>query len=367
MRASRGWYSRRSPLPRASAHREPGDDLAMTLRSSLETLFSREWQRRGWLAWLLLPLSLLFGAVTGVRRWLYRAGFFSAHRLPVPVIVVGNIYVGGTGKTPLVIWLAGQLRDQGFMPGVISRGHGGDASEVHRVTADTPAAVAGDEPLLIRQRTGVPVFVGRRRAAVGRSLLAAHPEVNVLIADDGLQHYALVRDIEILLCDERGNGNGWLLPAGPLREPASRHVDFRVVNGAVAAGDNNFAMRLQGMHAYQISDRANTLPLTELPGNARIAAAAGIGNPERFFQMLRQLGVTLSRTLALPDHFDFSTNPLADLDADIILITEKDAVKCVRTEAIACDQRVWVVPVQAAIDSRLSKHLVEKLRGYPTA
>ena len=339
----------------------------MTFRASLETLLSSEWQRRGWLAWLMLPLSLLFGAVTGFRRWLYRAGFFRTEYLPVPVIVVGNIYVGGTGKTPLVIWLVQQLREQGFEPGVISRGHGGDAATAIRVNPETPAAVAGDEPLLIRQRTGAPVFVARRRAAAARALLAAHPEVNVVIADDGLQHYALGREIEILLCDERGDGNGWLLPAGPLREPASRRFDFRVVNGGGAHGEKTFSMRLQGSHAQPLAGRASLIELQQMPPGARIAAAAGIGNPERFFLMLRQLGVKLSQTLALPDHFDFSANPFANLDADIILITEKDAVKCLHIEAIARDSRLWVVPVQAAIDGLLTKHLVEKLRGYPTA
>ena len=346
----------------------------MQLRASLETLLSREWQRRGWLARSLLPLSLLFGMVTGVRRWLYRVGLFRSHASGVPVIVVGNIYVGGTGKTPLVIWLAEQLRDHGFVPGVISRGHGTDVSQVRQVKDDTPVSIAGDEPLLIRQRSGAPVFVGRRRAVAARALLAAHPDVNVLIADDGLQHYALGRDIEILLCDERGAGNGWLLPAGPLREPASRPVDFRVVNvgtqsnvAAAAVGELTFTMRLQGKDARRLSDPHSILSLTDLSASTRVAAAAGIGNPERFFLMLRSLGVSLSHTLSLPDHFDFSTNPFADLDADVILITEKDAVKCVHAETIAADSRLWVVPVQAAIDGQLSRQLVEKLRGYPTA
>ena len=360
MRVWRGWYLRRTPAPPVSANH-------MASRASLETLLSSEWQRRGWLAWLMLPLSLLFGTVTGFRRWLYRTGLFRTEYLPVPVIVVGNIYVGGTGKTPLVIWLVQQLRDQGFEPGVISRGHGGDAAHAIRVNPDTPASVVGDEPLLILQRTGAPVFVARHRAAAARALLAAHPEVDVVIADDGLQHYALGREIEILLSDERGDGNGWLLPAGPLREPASRRFDFRVVNGGRVQGEKTFSMRLQATHAQPLSNRKSLIDLTQMPSGARIAAAAGIGNPERFFLMLRQLGVDLSQTLALPDHFDFSTNPFADLDADIILITEKDAVKCVHIEAIARDSRIWVVPVQAAIDGLLPKHLVEKLRGYPTA
>ena len=345
----------------------------MAIRTSLESLLSREWRRRGWLAWLLLPMSLLFGALTAMRRWLYVAGFFQQEALPVPVIVVGNIYVGGTGKTPLVIWLAEQLRRQGFTPGVISRGHGSKADEVIEVAAHVSASQAGDEPLLIWQRSGVPVFVGRRRVQVARALLKNHPEVNVIIADDGLQHYALKRDIEILLSDERGHGNGWLLPAGPLREPASRHCDFRVVNIGAAPGvlnaseKNTFTMRLHGGQAQQLSQQEKLLSLSAMPASARVVAAAGIGNPERFFSMLRQQGVTLADTRALPDHFDFSSNPFADLRADLILITEKDAVKCARIEAIASDPRVWVVPVQAAIDGPLSEYLLEKLRGHPTA
>ncbi|MFM8466972.1 MAG: tetraacyldisaccharide 4'-kinase [Oxalobacteraceae bacterium] len=343
----------------------------MSLRTFFETLFSREWQRRGWLAWSLLPLSWLFGGVTFCRRWLYDAGLFRSHAIAVPVIVVGNVYVGGTGKTPLVIWLVQQLREHGFVPGVISRGHGRDAEQVQQVREDTPVSIAGDEPWLIRQRSGAPVFVGRRRAAAADALLAAYPNVTVLIADDGLQHYALQRDIEILLSDERGVGNGWLLPAGPLRESASRRFDFRVVNGGVegaaAAEQHTFSMRLQATHAWQLSDHQQRLSWSEFSANSRVAAAAGMGHPERFFLMLRKLGLNLSQTLPLPDHFDFSTNPLADLDAHIILITEKDAVKCAHIEAIASDSRVWVVPVQAAIDGPLSTHLVEKLRGYPTA
>ena len=341
---------------------------SMTLLASLETLLSREWQRRGWLAWSLLPLSLLFGAVTYCRRWLYRLGLFRSHGITVPVIVVGNIYVGGTGKTPVVIWLVQQLREHGFVPGVISRGHGTHADQAREVRKDTPLAIAGDEPWLISQRSGAPVFVGRRRAAAAEALLAAHPEVNVLIADDGLQHYALRRDVEILLSDERGVGNGWLLPAGPLREPASRRCDFYLVHGGAAPdGEQSFAMHLQSSGVRGLIDPRRTLSLNELPASTRIAAAAGIGHPERFFQMLKKLGVNLSQTMPLPDHFDFSMNPFVGLDADVILITEKDAVKCIHIEAIASDSRVWVVPVQAVIDGPLSKHLVEKLRGYPTA
>ena len=339
----------------------------MTQQSPIEIFLTRTWLSRGLAAWLLWPISLVFGAIIAIRRCLFKVGVFEQTRLPVPVIVVGNIYVGGTGKTPLVIWLSRQLREQGFVPGVISRGYGGDASRVVEINAQMSPDDIGDEPLLILQRAGVPLVVGRNRVSAARALLTAHPEVNVIISDDGLQHYALGRDIEILLFDERGIGNGWLLPAGPLREPLTRRFDFRVLNGLESLGENSFSMQLVGQHAEQLINRANTKALKELPENLSIAAAAGIGNPERFFTMLKQLGVNVQEHIALPDHFDYSSNPFESLKVDIILITEKDAVKCSRRNGLADDPRLWVVPVEAAIAGPFSEHLVEKLRGYPTA
>lgn len=339
----------------------------MTQQSPIEIFLNRTWLSRGLAAWLLWPISLVFGAIIAIRRCLFKVGVFEQTRLPVAVIVVGNIYVGGTGKTPLVIWLSRQLREQGFVPGVISRGYGGDASRVVEINAQMSPDDIGDEPLLILQRAGVPLVVGRNRVSAARALLTAHPEVNVIISDDGLQHYALGRDIEILLFDERGIGNGWLLPAGPLREPVTRRFDFRVLNGLESVGENSFSMQLVGQHAEQLINRANTKALKELPENLSIAAAAGIGNPERFFTMLKQLGVNVQEHIALPDHFDYSSNPFESLKVDIILITEKDAVKCSRRNGLADDPRLWVVPVEAAIAGPFSEHLVEKLRGYPTA
>ncbi len=339
----------------------------MTQRSSIEIFLTRTWLSRGLVAWLLWPISLLFGLLTATRRWLFTVGVLQQMRLPVPVIVVGNIYVGGTGKTPLVIWLSRRLRDQGFVPGVISRGYGGDANRVVEINAQMSPDDIGDEPLLIVQRAAVPLVVGRNRVSAARALLNAHPEVNVIISDDGLQHYALGRDIEILLFDERGISNGWLLPAGPLREPAARRFDFRVLNGLASVGENSFSMQLVGQHAEQLINRANTKPLKELPENLSVAAAAGIGHPERFFTMLKQLGVNVQEHIALPDHFDYVSNPFESLKVDMILITEKDAVKCSKRNGLADDPRLWVVPVEAAIAGPFSEHLVEKLRGYPTA
>lgn len=334
-----------------------------------------------------------------MRRALYRRGWLPTVRLPVPVIVVGNIYVGGTGKTPLTIWLVQILISAGYRPGVISRGYASHQTTVRAVAVDASAQDVGDEPLLIARRAGCPVMVGRDRPAAAQALLRAHPQVNVIVADDGLQHYRLGRDIEIMLFDERGIGNGWLLPAGPLREMPARRRDFTVLNapvpdaGAIDAsvahiGSTVFRMQLIGVIAEQLSDRSRRMPLTPLlhvptaPAESdeladashaasqrqasRVVAAAGIGNPARFFNMLRATGLLFDE-LPLPDHYPFSDNPFVAETADIILITEKDAVKCNANPALANDPRLWVVPVTARIDDALTKHLLEKLRGHPTA
>lgn len=341
------------------------------MASSLESTFTRAWLRRGPLAWALLPLALLFRLLAALRRLLFRLGVKRAERLPVPVIVVGNIFIGGTGKTPLTIWLAESLRAAGLRPGVISRGHGGQQSAPRSVSFRSDPREVGDEPLLIATRTGCPVVVGRRRVEAGRMLLALHPEVDVLIADDGLQHYALARDVEIVLFDGRGVGNGWLLPAGPLREPPSRRRDFTVVNApaltpalAQAVGGQPWRMALDGGHAEPLQGGAG-VPLAQLRGK-RIVAAAGIGNPGRFFGMLESSGLTVTR-LPLPDHHDFGDAPFAALDADIILITEKDAVKCRQIDNLKDDPRLWVVPVTAQLDPALAEQIVEKCRGRSLA
>ena len=340
--------------------------------SGLHAAFGRIWRQRGLAAWLLLPVALLFGLLTGLRRWLYQAGVLRAERLPVPVLVVGNIFVGGTGKTPFSIWLAQQLRAAGFHPGVISRGYGANLDQPRLVGADASPDEVGDEPLLIAQHAGCPMAVGRNRAAAGRVLLAAHPEIDVLLLDDGLQHYALARDMEIMLFDGRGAGNGWLLPAGPLREPLSRRRDVTVVNGGDASTmtmpAGAFAMQLRGQWAIQLVQPDNRQRLSALAARRpapTIVAAAGIGNPERYFAMLEGEGLRFVR-MPLPDHYSFDENPFADSDADVILITEKDAVKCRHSGALKNDARLWFVPVEAVIDAALADDIVEKLRGFPT-
>lgn len=323
---------------------------------------------------LLWPFSLLFASLAGLRRALYRYHFLPSVRLAVPVIVVGNVVVGGTGKTPLVIWLVDALRQAGHTPGVISRGFGGHvaAADVIEVTAARDAGQVGDEPVLIVQRAHCPVMVGRDRVAAGQALLAAYPATDVIVSDDGLQHYRLQRSIEIVLFDERGGGNGWRLPAGPLRESMTRRRDVTVLNGvALPPGlpANTLTMQLIGDHAESLSNRTCRVPLRDLKG--RLVAAAGIGNPQRFFKLLRDAGLSIE-TVALSDHQVFVADTFAEVDADIILITEKDAVKCCAVDDIRNDSRLWVVPVTASIDASLmaqidNKLTLEKLRGSPTA
>jgi len=356
----------------SAARRLRRGDGIFHMPSSLESTLTRAWLRRGGLACALWPVSIPFRLLAAVRRGLFRSNVLQSQRLPVPTVVVGNIFIGGTGKTPLTIWLVEQLRAAGLRPGVISRGHGSAAEHPREVLAQARAGEVGDEPLLIAARTGCPVVVGRRRVEAGRHLLALHPEVDVIVADDGLQHYALRRDLEIILFDGRGVGNGWTLPAGPLREPPSRRRDFTVVNApdlnpqlARAVGGQPWQMRLVGEVAERLSDPGQRQSLSEFR-DKRVLAAAGIGNPGRFFGMLRAAGLQVAE-LALPDHHDFLDDPFRSVDADVILITEKDAVKCRQLENINNDPRLWVVPVSARIDAALATQIVEKCRGRPTA
>ena len=344
------------------------------VQSKIELFLMNAWMQRGLLAYILWPLSLLYQFLVGLRSWFYRLGLLRTTVLPVPVIIVGNIFVGGTGKTPFTIWLTEVLRSAGYVPGIIVRGYGGKSATPKSVTRHSDFREVGDEPVLLAQRTEAPLVVGRNRVAAGKALLAAHPEVNILISDDGLQHYALQRDIEIILFDRRGIGNGWLLPAGPLRESVNRRRDFTVLNAhkiseGVLSGTKQ--MILHAMYAERLLDPSQRVDLHSIPfqhngSGLHLYAAAGIGNPSRFFSMLREAGLQF-KEIPLPDHYDFSENPFAGILADIILITEKDAVKCRQLEILKHDQRLWVVPVTAQIDSTLANDIVEKLRGHSIA
>ena len=320
----------------------------------------RHWYRLSWLSALLAPLSLVFGAAVGVRRLTYRAGWRRIERLPVPVVVIGNLVAGGTGKTPLVLWLAEALRARGFRPAIVSRGYGGANEEPREVAIGGDAVRYGDEPLLLAERSGVPVWIGRDRASAARAAIAAHPDRDLVICDDGLQHYALARDFEIAVEDERGYGNGLLLPAGPLRELPSRQVDATVINGAPARS-GAFAMRLEPAGFRRVRDPHRTAAADALLGQ-RLHAVAGIGNPARFFGTLASLGLAFTPH-AFPDHHAFAPGDLDFPDCDAVLMTEKDAVKC---RAFPRDD-LYALRVEARVDERLADLVALRLHGRQAA
>ena len=323
----------------------------------------RHWYRITPLHLVLLPLSLLFRLLAAIRRTLYRTGLLPSTKLPVPVIVVGNITVGGSGKTPLTLWLVQQLTENGWHPGIVSRGyvHGKSAlASPQPVHATGDPGETGDEPVLMAQRKLCPVWVGRDRAAAGRALLQAHPECDVLLSDDGLQHYRLQRDVEIAVIDGiRRFGNGLLLPAGPLREPASRlgSVDVVVIQGG-GTQPGEFGMQLHGEVFYNLLNPETTARADDFRG-MRIHAMAGIGHPQRFFGHLRHLGIT-AEPHPFPDHHRYSAADLELVDADAILMTEKDAVKC----AAFATEKCWVLRVDAQADPSLFQHIMKKIAPY---
>jgi len=332
---------------------------------TLSSRFFAAWyaQRLTPLAAVLAPFALVFRAAVLLRRSLYISGVLRSERLPVPVVIVGNIVVGGSGKTPLAIALADELRARGWHPGIVSRGYGGGATLARAVPSDAAAEDVGDEALLLA-RSGHPVWIGRDRAAAARGLIAEHGQCDVIVADDGLQHYALKRDVEIAVVDAaRGLGNGLLLPAGPLREPASRldRVDAVVSTGGpwVRRGRPNFAMALEGSRFA----RVNAPTVTASPEafrTGRVHALAGIGNPQRFFDHLATLGI-VAAVHPFPDHHRFTPEELALPGATAILMTEKDAVKC----TAFADDRCWVLPVRAVPDPALFTLVEEKLKWIP--
>ena len=320
------------------------------------------WYRVNFWHVLLVPLSWVFGLVAGFRRALYLAGWIKTEKLPVPVIVVGNITVGGSGKTPLVLWLVNMLRAAGYHPGIVSRGYGGSLKALIEVDETMRPAQVGDEPVLLFRRAGCPVFVCPDRGLAARALLARHPQVDVVIADDGMQHYALPRDIEIAVVDgERGFGNGFRLPAGPLREPVSRlnSVQAVVVNGHPVARripPDPVHMRFHGDTLYRLGNPSETKPARDFNRSAA-HALAGIGNPGRFFAHLRSLGLRFEEH-SFPDHHAFKRADLNLPGSGPILMTEKDAVKC---EPFATD-RCWVLAVDAELPPSFAQHILALLR-----
>jgi tetraacyldisaccharide 4'-kinase len=327
----------------------------------------RAWSDRRGAAIALLPFALLFRALVALRRALYALGWLRRERLPVPVVVVGNLVAGGAGKTPTVRAIVTLLQRHGHRPGIVSRGYGREHAGVLEVEPGTSAHLAGDEPLLLRRRAAVPVFVGRDRVAAGRALLQACPDVDVLVSDDGLQHLRLARDAEVLVFDERGVGNGWLLPAGPLREPlehalpAGRLVLYNATTPTTSLPGFLATRRLSG--ALSLADwwaGAGPDPdiLAALCGRP-VVAAAGLARPERFFGMLRAQGLDVI-ALPLPDHFDFASLPWPADAADVI-VTEKDAVKLPPERAGAA--RVWVAALDLVPEPAFEAQLLRLLEG----
>lgn len=320
-------------------------------------MIARIWSGESPLWLLLLPLSWLYGLVSGIIRLLYRLGLKRAWRAPVPVVVVGNLTAGGNGKTPVVIWLVEQLQKRGIRPGVVSRGYGGKAAHYPLLlTPDTTTAEAGDEPVLIYQRTGAPVAVSPVRSDAVQALLAEH-DVQIIITDDGLQHYALARDKEIVVIDGvRRFGNGWCLPAGPMRERASRlkSVDAVIVNGGVAQ-PGEIPMQLQpGMAINLLTGERQAV--SRLPA---LVAMAGIGHPPRFFATLEQCGARLEKRVPLADHQALVAEQVDALttSGQTLIMTEKDAVKC---RAFA-KENWWYLPVDAELSGEQPEHLLQEL------
>jgi tetraacyldisaccharide 4'-kinase len=311
------------------------------------------WYRGHPLSLLLAPLGWLYAAAARLRRAAYRIGLLRSHRVGVPVVVVGNVSVGGTGKTPLVIGLARFLTARGWSPGIVCRGYGGRSRTWPRVVRpDSDPVEVGDEAVLLAQRTGLPVLAcgpARVRAARG---LAGDGGCDLVISDDGLQHLALARDVEVVVVDgERRHGNGRCLPAGPLREPVSRlaSVDFVVSTGAARRGE--FPMRLDAGPAHALQDAGLRRRLRCFEGSP-VHAVCGIGNPERFFSTLSDAGLTVLRH-PFPDHHPFVPGDVAFGDGAPVLMTEKDAVKC---RAFAGPGH-WVVPVTAVLPDAFCERL----------
>lgn len=322
--------------------------LGISVKRWLERWLLNVWYGDDWLGkYCLLPLTGVYCFLAGLHAWKQKR---QQEKHPVPVVVVGNMTAGGTGKTPLVVWLVEKLRESGFEPGVVSRGFG-SAGYAGVVFPDDDPAVVGDEPLLIARRTQVPLSVGRDRNGAIKRLLKQYA-CDIIIADDGLQHYRMARDVEICVIDAyRGFGNGWCLPAGPLREQQGRvsQCDFTVVNGD--------SMRLHGDVLYGLSAKQQPVSLTEFAGKTA-HAVTGIGNPTRFFTTLEAAGLSLIKH-AYPDHHAFDGSEIRFNDDLPVIITEKDAVKCRQYAATG----LWYLPVCAELDAGLAASLMTRLQG----
>ena len=317
------------------------------------------WRRRGALAWALWPVSLLYGGLQQLNSRRYRAGSRRVEQADVPVIVVGNVIAGGAGKTPITMAVVAHLKARGLHPGIISRGYGRATSDCREALASSPASEVGDEPALLARSTGVPVFVAAKRIEAARALRARYPQVDVIVSDDGLQHGALARDIELCVFNDEGVGNGFLLPAGPLREPWPRPVTAALYAGQSPKPPGSapaFAIERQ-LAATAHNARGEQMPLSALRGQP-VEAVAAVARPESFFSMLAERGIELAATQALPDHYDFASFQPKLNGLKPLICTEKDAVKLWRTHPEA-----WAVPLQVSLPPAFWQLLDTKLQA----
>jgi tetraacyldisaccharide 4'-kinase len=314
---------------------------------------ARSWCQRGLIASLLWPLSMLYRLASGLHRWFYQMGILKTERCAVPVIVVGNVVAGGAGKTPLVIVLAKHLQEQGLQVGVVSRGYGRQGKNCLEVLENTPISASGDESALILYARAAPVFVANRRTEAVRALLEKYPATQVIISDDGLQHHSLARDIEITVFDDRGIGNGWLLPAGPLREHwAGQRKNGLVLHTGQSPAFEGFTSTRR-LADYAVDALGHQIALSSLKGQ-ELTALAGIANPDAFFDMLKARGSTLKKTFHLPDHFDFSHYAWPVSPNTTVLCTEKDAIKLFKLPVVKND-KLLAVPLEFAPESAFLK------------
>lgn len=330
------------------------------MSSGIENLLTKAWYERNVLSVALRPVSWLFCSLVFLRRLAYKIKLFRSITLPVPVVVVGNITVGGTGKTPLVIELAELLKRTGYRPGIISRGYRGKArSWPQQVRPDSDPVMVGDEAVLITRRTGCPMAVGPDRVAAGEALIQYH-DCDIILSDDGLQHYKLKRNIEIAVIDgTRRFGNGFCLPAGPLREPVKRlrEVDLKFTNGTAA--NDEILMQYKVMDLVSMSDVDKICDLSEFKGK-QVHAIAGIGNPQRFFDQLRASGLGVIEH-SFPDHHEYLRKDIIFNDNLPVIMTEKDAVKCFRYQ----NENMWYLPVAITLPKNIESQFIELLESSP--
>ena len=334
------------------------------MRSIDEILNNQYYKKSSWIL-ILLPLSFIYFLFIFLRSWAYKIGIFKMIKMRVPVVVIGNINIGGTGRTPLVIWLLEKLIKKGIKPGRICRGYNSNANLPQEVSRTSEVKNVGDEALMIKNRINIPVFVGKKKVQAGNALLNSYPDVNILISDDGLQHYELLRDFEIVVVDEnRQFGNGHLIPAGPLREKVSRitEVDAVVINRWSKKPLSKFKILSQYGMTYYGNVLENCLNnnhisnLDKIVGEKEIVAVTGIGKPEKFFRRLTIAGIKFQKII-FNDHHLFTESDFKDYDDMNIIMTEKDSVKC----NDFAKENFWCLPIYASVDEELFKKLIKKL------